>query len=239
MRIGMIWLAVFLAFPFASDAVGARVAFPKEPGIHQLGGGHRASHFAVHVPPTFNPQVYRSLLVVLHGSGNNGERYIQDWSTELGQDDMIILAPNSGDQGGYWQASDSGNILDLISKVRLAYQVSSRKIFIAGFSSGAWMAWQMGLRYPRSFKAVAALSGWTESEWIKEASKSGWAMPSFFIMNGTKDKSIPVKIEQIRDLVGEMKRVHMDVRFEEFTAGHVSPIEHLILILDWLDQFRA
>lgn len=241
MRTRTAGVIVFLTIAYVSEALAAQLIFPKEPGIHSLRiaeGENRANHFAVSVPPSFDPKIYRPLLVVLHGAGNNGERYIQDWSVELGHDDMVILAPNSKDKDGHWSTSDDSTILNLISKVRAAYQISSSKIFIAGFSSGGWMTWYMGLRYPRMFKAAAVLAGWTEPERIQQAIEDGWRPPAFFIISGNKDKGIPVTIEQIRNLVAQMKKGRMQVRFEEFNGGHVSPIEHLVLVFDWLDSFK-
>ena len=85
MRTRAAGVIVFLTITCVTEASAAQLIFPKEPGIHSLRTAEsekRANHFSVSVPPSFNPKIYRPLLVVLHGAGNNGERYIQDWSVE-------------------------------------------------------------------------------------------------------------------------------------------------------------
>lgn len=233
----IIFINFLFIFPFL---VYAESELPNEPGVHVVGSGGgaggRENEFAVSVPKALNLDKKRPLLVVLHGANNNGPNYIRDWAVETGVTDMVILAPNASAETGRWSGEESDRILGLIQRVSVHYNVNRGKIFAAGFSSGGWMVFEIALKQPRLFRAAVVICGYASEDALAATRRSPYKVP-LYVFAGKYDRAI--SIDLVRGQVNQLKRNRFDVTFEQLEMGHASPVEILVLALNWFDTFQT
>lgn len=136
----------------------------------------------VHVPVS-RPRRFRiferdPLLILLHGSGEDGQiiQEMTQMDSVADRHHMIVAYPdgtrsilgrisadwNSGDCCGYaarQHIDDIGFLRGLIDDLTSRGIVDSRRIYIAGFSSGAELAFRAGCEIPDRIAAIAVVSG--------------------------------------------------------------------------------
>ncbi|NMX56664.1 alpha/beta hydrolase [Pseudomonas sp. WS 5146] len=150
------------------------------------------------------------LVIFLHGFGSNEEDLfgIKDalpstWTY------LSARAPMPVDPSGYrWFAKKPGEgdydgetadlqrsaqlIENFVSKATAKYHIQSDRVFLVGFSQGAIMAYEVGLRKPAMVRGIAALSGSVlpvlKAELKPDESLNKLAI---FIGHGTLDQALP------------------------------------------------
>lgn len=132
----------------------------------------------VHVPASYDPSEPSPLVMVLHGYGMTGQNQeslmkLLPWVDQLG---FIYVHPDGTrdqDQAQFWNATDaccdfygsgvddSGYLRSLIDQIILELAVDTDRIYLIGFSNGAFMAYRMACDHSDIVAAVASLSGAT------------------------------------------------------------------------------
>jgi phospholipase/carboxylesterase len=160
--------------------------------------------YLVHTPE--NAQPHPPLIVLLHGAGADERDMITMWHDLPG--DFVAVSPRAPfpNGGGFrWyrnagaapQAGDfesSRAIVDrVIDNAVSRFDVDPQRIFIAGFSQGAVMVYEITAREPGRFRGAAVLSGslFASTAALLSAGSSG-AHTSFFVAHGTADQRVPV-----------------------------------------------
>lgn len=154
--------------------------------------------YIVHEPTVKSP--HPPLILVLHGSGADERDMITMWP-QLPPQLVVILprGPFADARGGYRWYRRSGNraadiaishkIIDLIlANAIQRFDADPKRIFIAGFSQGAVMTYDVALRESGRFRGAAVLSGSLLSSGFPKADRT---QESFFIGHGTGDDRIP------------------------------------------------
>lgn len=157
---------------------------PEErPGTRELtltAAGEQRSYL-LHVPPARPRRLGRAvaypLLVVLHGSGADGQTVRRMSGLDSAADDrrFLVAYPNgtTGRLGlqSDWnageccgpardrQVDDVAFVRSLIEQVALRMPVDRDRVFVAGFSDGARMAYRIGCELSDRVAAVAVVSG--------------------------------------------------------------------------------
>jgi len=138
--------------------------------------GSLTRSYCIYVSPNYNPSDSASLVITLHGLGDNmtnfselGFNYIADTAN------IIVICPqavsdafagtawNSGAGAmGYYPNStidDVGFINALVDTARANYSIDSTKVYLCGFSMGGFMTERMALESNSKFAAFASMSG--------------------------------------------------------------------------------
>ena len=147
------------------------------------------------------------LILLLHGSGANEQDMIGLWRDLPSELVVVSLRAPFGDgSGGYrWyrkadgpagQAADidiSRKIIGVVVDHSIEhFHADPKRVFIAGFSQGAVMAYEVALREPDRFRGAAVLSGTLfPSATAHLPPRSDLAREAFFVAHGTADKRIP------------------------------------------------
>lgn len=160
--------------------------------------------YILHLPtghPTSKPL---PLVIVLHGGGQNAAlgRYITGMNRVADREGFAVLYPNGrgryrrvlltwngGDCCGYStgrKIDDSGYIADVIDHAVSTGKFDPARIYIAGFSNGAMLAYKFACEHSDKVAAIASVGG---SMTGREPTPK--SPVSVLIIHGTKDKHVP------------------------------------------------
>lgn len=152
----------------------------------------------------------KPLIIFLHGSGSNEEDLFglrDELPAEYNY--LSVRGPITQHEGAYrWFASKpdaaeydgvttdlqrSGELLgQFIAQATEKYHSQPRKVFLIGFSQGAIMSYEVGLRHPELVGGIAALSGKVlsvlQTELKPDSARQSLAV---FIGHGTLDPQLP------------------------------------------------
>lgn len=151
------------------------------------------------------------LVIFLHGYGSNEADLfgIKD-DLPANYNYLSVQAPVKLEEGSYqWfrkkgegayngetdDLKSSGQVLlNFVAQAAKKYHTEANKVFLVGFSQGAIMSYEVGLRHPEAVGGIAALSGRIlpvlKSELKPDEKRQELAI---FIGHGTADKRLPYK----------------------------------------------
>lgn len=178
------------------------------------------------------------LLIFLHGAGERGsgnKRQLKYLPEQLASDGMrkkfpsFVYAPQcqSGKQWVEvpWSAKKSTPMAEkpgamlaaaiaALDKVISDHPVDKSRIYLTGLSMGGYGSWEMAMRRPSLFAAVAPICGGGDEKNAKLIAKLPiWAW------HGDRDGAVPV--QRTRDLIAALKSVGGEPRYtEKKGAGH-------------------
>lgn len=152
---------------------------------------------------------HQPLVIFLHGYGSN-EQDLFDIKDDLpaSYTYLSVRAPLVMEAGSYqWfrkkgegayngetdDLKSSGQLLlDFVAQAAKKYHTEPEKVFLVGFSQGAIMSYEVGLRHPEALGGIAALSGRIlpvlKSELVPDEKRQSLAI---FIGHGEQDKRLP------------------------------------------------
>lgn len=151
----------------------------------------------------------RPLVIFLHGYGSNEEDLfgLKD-ALPANYTYLSVRAPQTLEEGSYqWfhkqgegaydgvtaELADSAQLIGEFVRQALAkYHTRADRVFLVGFSQGAIMSYEVGLRHPRAVRGIAALSGKILPV-LRSQLKSGKGLEplAMFIAHGTADRRLP------------------------------------------------
>ncbi|MBI3594284.1 MAG: alpha/beta hydrolase [Nitrospirae bacterium] len=192
-------------------------------------------------------------LVFIHGLGVNGKD-LMPLAAQLNLPQTKFVFPNApfpvdySYEGRAWYQLPRENgkgisisrkgIIELLQKIELS-GIPANQIIIGGFSQGAVMSLEAGLRYPNKICGIIALSGYLHApEQISiEKNQANQGIP-VLVCHGEEDDVLP--IEGSREAVRYLEKEGYSVSFHEYPIGHQVIPEELIVIrqfiLDSLQQ---
>ncbi len=192
--------ALFGYFGYTTAPELPRLSGTLTKGTIEVGGLKRA--YLTYVPRGLAKKA--PLVVVMHGSGQNGARI--RISTGYGferladEHGFAVVYPNAYE--GYWDVcsivgevsanltiDDMGFLTRLVDKLIIEIGVDPDRVFATGGSRGGSMAFRLALEAPSRFRAVAAISVPTPENF--KCKPAGHGTSSVMIMNGTKDPLVP------------------------------------------------
>lgn len=121
-------------------------------------------------PERYEPRYAYPLVVWLHSCGSS-ERELEAVMPELSLQNYVACAPRGpiccNEEGTKYRWGRSATsaaiaeelVFDAIETAKTQFSIADERIFLAGFSGGATMAWRIALRYPKRFAGVVAICG--------------------------------------------------------------------------------
>jgi phospholipase/carboxylesterase len=125
------------------------------------------------LPTGYEPKYPYPLVVFLHGHGGN-EAHVLQLAPRLSRRNYICISlrgphetgPRRDGRPGYaWGAQGKTStliedyVLRAVELTRRSYHVHSERIYLAGVSEGATLAYNLGLQFPEKFGGVISLNG--------------------------------------------------------------------------------
>jgi polyhydroxybutyrate depolymerase len=139
-----------------------------------FGGIERS--YLLHVPSSYNGRTTVPLVIMLHGSSQNPTQTqtFSKFSAKSDEEGFVVVCPqgtffhlgildwnikqftNYAPDGG---PDDVGYINELINRLEQEYKIDPKRIYIAGFSAGAHMAYLLGAELSERIAATAPVAG--------------------------------------------------------------------------------
>jgi predicted peptidase len=107
------------------------------------------------------------LILFLHGAGQRGEDIwrVADFGLPknllTNADFPFIVVSPQCPQGSTW--SDDESLIGLIDEITAGFAVDPTRIYLTGLSMGGYGTWDLGLKYPERFAAIAPICGGGET----------------------------------------------------------------------------
>ncbi len=127
---------------------------------------------ALFAPLHYEPNYAYPLLVWLHGA-NDDESQLKRIMPLVSMRNYVAVAPRApqtdetiqgkpvcawSQSGPGWTAAEQC-VFDAIERAQLRFNISPRRIFVAGFDGGGTMAFRLAMDYPQRFAGVLSLGG--------------------------------------------------------------------------------
>ncbi len=206
---------------------------------------------------TMNPLEWKELpasdpeqgcVITLHGRGTSGED-LMPIADEINLPHLRFLFPDAPFPfpdllgGMMWYGGASGNssgmqtsrklLFDLLDQIINEEHIPPENIALLGFSQGAVMALDVGLRYPKKIGALIALSGFLAApdKLHQEQSPASKSVP-ILLVHGTGDGV--VSVEGSREARTLLLEEGYDVTLKEYAMAHQIIPEEITLIREHL-----
>lgn len=141
----------------AGPSSGCGVAATPGASDHTIDVGGVQRAYAVRIPDPYDPSVPHPLVFALHGAGANGSQAIGTTLTIAGVAG-ITVGPTA--LGTYWSAFDDLPLIDaLVASLPSELCVDTSHIFAWGYSSGGFMAQDIGCQRADVFRGIGLVEG--------------------------------------------------------------------------------
>jgi poly(3-hydroxybutyrate) depolymerase len=132
------------------------------------------------------------VVVLLHGSGRNGEVMVDAWKNLAAQEGFILVGPDAFDSTGWNPKTDPPDFLHAaVEQAAGRHVIDRNRIYLFGHSSGAEYALILTILDSHYFAATAVHAGALQPGYYKLFAYSGRRMP-IAIWIGNQDLLFPL-----------------------------------------------
>lgn len=196
-------------------------------------------------------------IILIHGYGSN-EDDLFSFAPELPDHYHIIAlkAPIPMQPYGnawyniYWDNTD-GKMNDIpqaiaareliakcIDEVVDNYKADANNITLIGFSQGTILSFSVGLSYPEKVKNIIGLSGYINTELLKEGyEKNDFTSINVYSSHGSADQVLPV--DWARSTKPFLAKLNIDCAYSEFPVGHGVAPQNFYEMKEWLSKVQS
>lgn len=177
--------------------------------------------YSIYVPTNYNPQNPASLVLTLHGLGDNMTNFRNIGFNVLAEtNNIIVVCPqaitdpvagtswNSGAGFAFYTPNagvdDVGFLSALIDKVKQNYSINANKVFACGFSMGGFMTERLALVLNNKIKVFASVAGTFGTAILPVAAGTPGRPVSIAHFHGTSDQTIGYTNNSYGNSVDEM-----------------------------------
>lgn len=163
--------------------------------------------YSIYVPSNYNPENPASLVLTLHGLGDNMTNFRNiGFNTLAETNNIIVVCPqamsdpiagtswNSGAGFSFYTPNagvdDVGFISSLIDKVKQDYSINPSRVFACGFSMGGFMTERLALVLNDKIKVFASVAGTFGTAILPVAAGTPGRPVSIAHFHGTSDGTI-------------------------------------------------
>jgi predicted peptidase len=178
------------------------------------------ANYLLYLPKDYNEsQKNFPLVLFLHGAGERGtdiEKVKTHGLPKLinqGKDfPFIVVSPQCPDDI-FWNVDI---LIKLLDEIESNYRVDKNKIYVTGLSMGGHGTWELALRQPNRFAAIAPVCGWTDT-----SRACSIAHLPIWVFHGAKDVVVPVTASE--QMVDKLKSCGSNVKLTIYPeANHDS-----------------
>jgi predicted esterase len=153
------------------------------------------------VPEKVSASKPAPLIVLLHGSGRDGNSLVEKWRDLASAEGIILAGPDASNSSGWSFPADGPAFLhDLVEDLKTKYPVDPSRVYLFGHSAGAVFALFMSMMESEYFAATAIHAGGFRQPSEYEAIKDLKRKIPIAIWVGTRDPFFPLgSVRQTRD----------------------------------------
>lgn len=187
----------------------------------------------------------RQLFIVLHGLGDSpaGWRWLPNALDLPAMNYLLVRAPDEYYGGFSWFDYPDPMAPGILRSRKLLFELldnlraknfPAEQIMLGGFSQGALMTVDAGLRYPQKLAGLVGISGWVfEIETLQKEFSTVARQQRLLITHGHFDEVIP--FAPVAQQVRQLQTAGLDVKWSEFPKGHtVHGVEEISLIREFV-----
>ena len=139
-----VWLVIF-----------TRNSVPKDPAEYRHS---QPVEYYLYAPKNYSADQEWPLFVGIHGAGSSGLECWNMWQAQAEKEGFILLCPSiPGESFGFRQDVGENTVWSAIGEAKKEYRVRNR-MFLAGFSAGAFFIQGFDYHYPQYVSGLAILS---------------------------------------------------------------------------------
>ncbi|HEY8309715.1 MAG TPA: PHB depolymerase family esterase [Gemmatimonadaceae bacterium] len=131
--------------------------------------GREQRDYILHVPKSYDRRTAAPLVVLLHGHGSRAQTFerLTGMSRKSDRNGFIVAYPQALGSPSVWHSGVDGSariddvafIRTLIDSIRVAYNIDPDRIYVAGHSNGAFMAYRVGVALSSTVAAIGISAG--------------------------------------------------------------------------------
>jgi poly(3-hydroxybutyrate) depolymerase len=134
------------------------------------------------------------LIVLLHGSGRNGQIMVDAWKNLAAKEHFIVVAPDAYDSAAWSIKVDNPEFLHaMVDQVKTKHAVDGNRIYLFGHSSGAEYSLILAILDSHFFAATTIHAGALQPSYYKLFAYAGRRMP-IAIWVGNQDPLFPLDL---------------------------------------------
>jgi pimeloyl-ACP methyl ester carboxylesterase len=159
------------------------------------------------------------LVIFLHGSGERGndlEKVKKNGPPKLVEQgkkfSFILVSPQAGPEAAW----DAETLYRMEQYLKKEYRVNSDKVYLTGLSMGGYGTWDLAMKHPEEFAAIAPICGGGDAS-------TAWKLRNIPIwcFHGAKDNVVPLAASE--NMVKAAKEFNPNVKFTVYpNANHNS-----------------
>ena len=151
------------------------------------------------------------LVVLLHGSGRNGEIMAQAWKDLAGREGFIVAAPDAYGSAGWASLVDPPEFFRaVVGQVKTIHPVDESRIYLFGHSAGAAYALFLAIMDSDLFAATAIHAGALQANPQGLFEQAERKMP-IAIWVGDRDPNFPVDVVMATKRLYEANGYHVEL----------------------------
>ena len=182
--------------------------------------------YYLYVPKAYSAEQEWPLFVGIQGAGGSGLDCWHLWQSYADKEGFILLCPSiPGNSSGFYQDVGENTVWSAIGEVKKDYRIRSR-IFLTGFSAGAYFIQGFTYHYPQYVNGLSILSAglYLNPNMFAE-------LIPMLVVIGDNDNATAVQTSQM--FVRDLKQFGFDVEYELMPGvGHAVTKAGVNLTID-------
>ena len=204
--------------------------------VSELDGS--VQRYAVAVPEDFDGSKPFPLIIALHGAGGDhwsGMKMVTGFSAfVVGAEesnrhffppdlppDFIIACPNGhGYSGPGYRDKGEYDVMKVLKEMFANYNIDAGRVYLTGASKGGRGAWEIGMKHPELFAAIAPVAGAPDR--AEKLFEDAGDM-QFYVFHGRQDKIM--RVEPDRKMVVMLTEAGAHIDYKEYEdMGHEASV---------------
>ncbi len=160
-------LALLSSLPISGCAIMG--ALPERSHVYALPSAGEQREYILHVPRSYHAGNPTALIIMLHGHGARAKTFESStgMSRKADREGFIVAYPQALGSPSVWHTAVDGSsriddvafIRNLIDSVSHRYSIDPARIYVAGHSNGAFMAYRVGSVLSNRIAAIGISAG--------------------------------------------------------------------------------
>lgn len=206
--------------------------------------------YYLYTPSNYDRAQKWPLIVLCHGTKpwDNAKRQMLDWVKLSEERGFIVVAPELCGTSKFpspslpkqlaRQLEDERRILNTVRHVRAAYNISSDRIFMTGWSAGGYAVLYTGLKHPDIFRALAIQQGNFEASYLTDVVGRIDSHTPVCIIHGAVDILAGAETKDTAEWLDEQGANLFELDVSGGHRGHPRPVqeffERVLRRMPWL-----